>query len=119
MVVEDVAMEEAPGLTIWIRIWKQETRERRLRSGHHPAPARREKACDGEERERATARRERERRERERRRKRERESSTARVSGLREFSAELRFSFCMRQKGGRISFYRKGEGNPRPLPYGP
>ena len=105
-----------------------------MRSGHHhhhTAPARRERACDGEEREsdgeeresdgeeRESVAREREREERERRRKRERESSTARVSGLREFSAELRFSFCMRQKGGCISFYRKGEGNPRSLPYGP
>ena len=49
------------------------------------------------ERERATRGRERE--EREAAQDRRGESSTARVFGLREFSAELRFRFVMRQKG--------------------
>ena len=82
-----------------------------MKSGQHhhfTAPARgreRERACDGKERERVTARREREsdarereRGEREAAQERRRESSTARVFGLREFSAELRFRFVMRQK---------------------
>ena len=78
---------------------------RRLRSGQHhhfTAPARgreRERACDGEERERERATRGRERWERETAQERRRESSTARVFDLREFSAELRFRFVMRQKG--------------------
>ncbi|KAF2607093.1 hypothetical protein F2Q68_00045956 [Brassica cretica] len=44
----------------------------------------------------------------------ERESSTARVFGLREFSAELHFRFVMRQKKGAAAlFIGKGKGNPK------
>ena len=83
---------------------------RRLKSGQHHhftapargrererATARRERESDARERERAT--RGRERGERETAQERRRESSTARVFDLREFSAELRFRFVMRQKG--------------------
>ena len=85
---------------------------RRLRSGQHhhfTAPARGreresvrrqgEREGDGEERERERRAGEREREEREAAQERRRESSTARVFDLREFSAELRFRFVMRQKG--------------------
>ncbi|CAN6982059.1 unnamed protein product [Brassica oleracea var. botrytis] len=64
----------------------------------------RERACDGEEIE-SDAREI----EREAAQERRGESSTARVSGLREFSAELRFSFRMRQKKGLQPFLYEKE----------
>ena len=91
---------------------------RRLRSGHHhhfTAPARGreresvrrrgERGGVGEERERAMRGRERE--EREAAQDRRGESSTARVFGLRELSAELRLRFVMRQKGGLHLFLQE------------
>ena len=72
-----------------------------------------EREGDGKERERATRGREREREEREVAQERRGESSTARVSGLREFSAELRFNFWVRQKGRlHLLFIGKRKGKP-------
>ncbi|KAF2533627.1 hypothetical protein F2Q70_00029748 [Brassica cretica] len=112
------------------QIWNKETRERRgqitttsrLRPPppphdhhHHYHPR-----LLGEGRE-GGRQRERERgREKQHRRERERESSTARVFGLREFSAKLHFRFVMRQKKGAAAlFIGKGKGNPRFLSNGP
>lgn len=93
---------------------------RRLRSGHQhhfTAPARgrekesvrrrgeREGVSEERERERCAGERE----EREAAQDRRGESSTARVFGLREFSAELRFRFVMRQKG-RLHLFLQERG---------